>query len=55
MDFIRMVTCVKYKSFKERVRIVRILIDEGWKIVEYSDGFVIGEKFRKKGDKNEIS
>ena len=55
MDFIRMVTCVKYKSFKERVRIVRILMDEGWKIVEYSDGFVIGEKFRKKGDKNEIN
>lgn len=54
MDFIRMVTCVNYKSFKERVRIVRILLDEGWKIVEYSDGYVIGEKFRK-GDKNEIS
>ncbi|EFM24804.1 hypothetical protein HMPREF9225_1670 [Peptoniphilus duerdenii ATCC BAA-1640] len=55
MNFIRMVTCVKYESFKERVRIVRMLMDEGWKIVEYSDGFVIGEKFRKKGDKNEIS
>ena len=54
MGFIRMVTCVKYKSFKERVRIVRILLDEGWKIVEYSDGYIIGEKFRK-GDKNEIS
>ena len=55
MNFIRMVTCVKYESFKERVRIVRILMEEGWKIVEYSDGFVIGEKFRKKRDKNEIS
>ena len=29
-------------------------MEEGWKIIEYSDGYVIGEKFRK-GDKNEIS
>ncbi|UHR03287.1 hypothetical protein LV469_03065 [Peptoniphilus sp. GNH] len=54
MDFIRMVACAPYGCFKERVRVIRALLQEGWKIKEHSGGFVLAEKVKEKGDDYEI-
>ena len=42
-DYKDMAVCIPYKTFKERCRIVRDLIDEDYH-VEYTDDCVIGVK-----------
>ena len=55
MDYKKILVCIPCSSFKEQMKAVSDLIDEGYH-VETSDGYVIGIKQPKKRRKrNEVS